>query len=176
MSEGSGQAPRIYLVGFMASGKTTVGRALAERLGSEFIDTDTLIEERTGLTVAALFAAQGEAEFRRIETQVLAGVSRREGVVVATGGGAVLDLGNQERLRSTGLVLWLRCPFAIIESRISRQGGTRPLALDAAGLGPLFTRREPLYAFAHHQIDASRAVHLVVDDVMALLGPRVPET
>ncbi len=98
----------VILVGPMGSGKSAVGRMLAGRLGLELVDSDTEIELRTGVDIPYIFEREGEAGFRVREAEVLDEITRREGVLVATGGGAVLDPRTRERLRSRGCVVYLR--------------------------------------------------------------------
>jgi shikimate kinase len=147
-------ARRVYLVGFMGAGKTRVGRELARRLQVELFDTDQWIEDRACRTVAEIFSLEGEAAFRETERQAHAAASRRPRVVVATGGGAVIDARNRELMGSTGRVVWLKCPFAILVDRLQAERHARPLA-SRADLAELHAQRVPMYAFAHHQVDAS---------------------
>ena len=94
--------PNIILTGFMATGKTTIGRLLAGALDYEFVDTDHLIQDRCGQTIADLFREKGEAVFRRMEADVARELGRKEGLVIATGGGLVLDPANVEALENRG--------------------------------------------------------------------------
>jgi shikimate kinase len=139
----------LFLVGMMGSGKTTVGRLLAADLGYQFFDTDTLIEQLAGQTVTEIFATAGEAEFRRLETQVLAELSAYKQLVVATGGGIVLQLQNWSYLRH-GLVIWLDAPVQTLYERL--QGDrSRPLLVapdPLLKLQDLLIHRQPLYAQA----------------------------
>lgn len=115
----------VALVGFMGCGKTAVGRALADLLGYTFIDTDAAVEEREGRTVAEIFAAEGEHYFREREKLVLAELISRKGIVIACGGGVVLDGKNRSRLAEHSLVVWL---YASPETCVARtKPGTRPL-------------------------------------------------
>jgi len=145
----------LFLVGMMGSGKTTVGRFLAAELGYQFFDTDCLIEQVTGQTVAEIFATAGEAEFRRLETQVLAELSAYKNLTIATGGGIVLDPHNWSFLRH-GLVVWLDAPVETLYHRL--QGDTsRPLLAapdPRAKLQTVLAQRQPLYA----QADVSVAI------------------
>jgi len=97
----------IVLIGFRSTGKTTVGRELARRLGRSFIDADTYLQEREGRTIAEVFADGGETLFRQLEREVIAELAGRDGLVLAAGGGAVLDPENVERLRGSGPVVRL---------------------------------------------------------------------
>lgn len=99
---------RIFLVGPMGSGKTTVGRHLATRLGLEFVDLDQEIQARCGVEVAVIFDIEGEAGFRRRESDLLDELTRREGIILATGGGSVISPDNRRMLRERGLVIYLR--------------------------------------------------------------------
>lgn len=139
--------PNIYLVGLMGAGKTTVGRALARRIGYRFVDSDHEIEARTGVSIPTIFEIEGEAGFRRREALVIAELTRDHGQVIATGGGAVLLPENRERLRSGGFVAYLRVPPRVLHER-TRQDRNRPLLRVAdplARLEALHAERDPLY-------------------------------
>lgn len=118
----------VVLTGFMGTGKTTVGRLVAERLGADFVDTDDVIVERHG-PIPAIFAEHGEGEFRRLERDVAGELADRTGVVIATGGRLMVDAVNAQRLESTGDVF---CLVASVETMLARidtegAGATRPL-------------------------------------------------
>jgi len=119
-------AENIFLIGPMGSGKSAVGRQLAERLGLEFVDSDAEIEARTGVDIPYIFEREGEAGFRAREREVLDLLTRRERVLVATGGGAVLDPGTRERLRARGCVVYLRTSVGQQLAR-TRRSHSRPL-------------------------------------------------
>ncbi len=143
----------IVLTGFMGTGKTTVGRVLAARLGREFIDTDRLIEERHG-PVAQIFAEQGEGAFRRYERVVAEELAERRGLVIATGGRMLVDAVNAERLGSTGEVVCLAASLDTIVERVAADGAAaiRPmLAGDDARtrLAELLAERSAAYAWFH---------------------------
>ncbi|MDT0631035.1 shikimate kinase [Rubrivirga litoralis] len=168
-------SPRVYLTGFMASGKSTVGPLVADRLGYRFVDLDWLIEARTGQTIPALFERGGEAAFREAEAEALAETTNAEGLVVATGGGALVDLVNLWTAQTAGVVVWLRASAATTLARLGDAGG-RPLLADGAGrplqgealarrVGALLAEREPTYAQAHFVVDADRLPALVARDV-----------
>ena len=140
-------ARHIVLVGPMGSGKSTLGRALAARLGLAFIDVDACIEASAGRDIPAIFASEGEAGFRERERCALAELLAGEGQLVATGGGAVLDAQNRQRIRERGFVVYLS---AGIESQLKRlqRDRTRPLLQRADReqvLRELALQREPLY-------------------------------
>jgi shikimate kinase len=142
----------IYLVGMMGAGKTTVGKALARRLGREFVDCDREIVERTGVPIATIFEIEGEAGFRRRETAVLAELAARENAVVATGGGAVLAEENRVLMRSNGTVVYLRAALEHLHER-TRRSNARPLLSKGdrrATLASLLEERDPLYRETAH--------------------------
>jgi shikimate kinase len=137
----------VFLVGPMGSGKTAVGGQLAERLGLPFADSDAEIEVRTGVDVAYIFEREGEAGFRIRERDMIDELTRREGIVLATGGGAILLPENRERLSARGTVVFLD---ATIEQQLqrTRRGRHRPLLATTdprARLEELMSVREPLY-------------------------------
>ena len=116
----------VVLIGFMGTGKTAVGRALAARLGLAFVDTDAVVEERDGRPVARIFAEDGEERFRRLESEAVASAGDRDGTVIATGGGVVLRPENMARLRRHGMVVALRAAPEAIVARVG--DGCRPAA------------------------------------------------
>ena len=137
----------IYLIGPMGSGKTAVGRALAKALDRPFVDSDTEIEQRTGVDVRYIFEKEGEARFRAREKEVLAELTQRAGIVLATGGGAVLDRDNRRQLAETGVVVYLKVGIDQQWQR-TRRNRRRPLLLDPdprAVLERLNAERSPLY-------------------------------
>ncbi len=139
----------IVLVGMPSSGKTSVGKALAERTGKRFLDTDALIETKAGQTVAEIFRARGERGFRALERATVAEVSKEGGCVVATGGGAVLDPLNLRDLRRNGTVVFLdRPPERLLVTE------DRPLSTDAVALARLYRERIGLYETADLHVRA----------------------
>jgi len=145
------RTPGVYLVGFMGSGKSTIGRALAHRLGWSFFDLDDEIEAAEKLTIAELFDSRGEAEFRRIEADLLRAhvkwIERGRPAVVALGGGAFLDPGNRELVTANGIAIWLDCPFETVQHRVAR-ATHRPLARDPEKFTALYHGRRETYALA----------------------------
>ena len=173
---------RLVLTGFMGAGKTTTGRLLADRLGWDFVDLDTEIEARTGLTVPAIFAAHGEAHFRQLESQALCSALGRDRVVLALGGGAVESLTNRLLLEQTPATatIFLDAPFATLFDRCMLQalnsGATtpeqaRPNLADPAAAEARFLARQPIYRrLAHHTVDtASLTTEESVTELLAQL-------
>ena len=169
-------APRtnVFLVGPMGSGKSAVGRQLAERLGLLFVDSDEEIESRTGVDIPYIFEREGEAGFRQREAEILDELTQRDGVLVATGGGAVLDPRSRARLRERGRVVYLRT--SVDQQLIrTRRNTDRPLLNNPDPRGTLvrlFAQRAPLYdEVAHFVVDTDgRKVRRVVDQICAHLG------
>jgi shikimate kinase len=144
----------IFLVGMMGSGKTTLGRALAQRLRKPFADTDRVLVERTGVPVTTIFEIEGEEGFRRRESAVLAELAAGEDQVVATGGGAVLSAGNRAVMRSAGTVIYLRARIDHLWER-TRHDTNRPLLATVdprATLERILEARDPLYRDAAHVV------------------------
>jgi shikimate kinase len=169
----------VFLVGPMGSGKSAVGRQLAQRLALEFIDSDEEIEARTGVDISYIFEREGEAGFRNREAEVIDAITRREGVLVSTGGGAILDAGTRERLRARGRVVYLRTSVDQQLAR-TRRSNDRPLLNndDPRGtLERLFEQRAPLYAeVAEIVVDTDgRKVKTVVDQICRQLGVEGPQ-
>lgn len=150
----------IYLVGLMGAGKTTVGKALAKRLGWQFHDSDHEIAARTGVSIPTIFEIEGEAGFRRRESQVIAELTNLRNVVVATGGGAVLAEQNRDCLSMNGVVVYLNASPSQLYER-TRHDRSRPLLQvpdPLAKLKSLHAERGPLYeAVADIVIDGDRS-------------------
>src|SRR5687767_7202506 len=138
------QSP-IFLLGFMASGKSTVGPVLAARLGLEFIDLDLLIEAKAGCAIAELIERDGEEQFREIETQTLREAVSRGAAVIAPGGGAITREENRELMSRLGITVWLDAPFDLCWRRIRKDGATRPLAPNEATARARYESRLALY-------------------------------
>jgi len=145
---------RIVLVGFMGSGKTTVGASLARLLGWTLVDMDARIEEEAGLSVAAIFRDRGEASFRERETRLALELRDRERLVVAAGGGAFATPATRDALRVGAVTVWLRCDVETILARVPLDG-SRPLASSRETILRLLAEREPSYRLADLTVDAS---------------------
>ena len=149
---------RLILIGYRGTGKSTVGRLVAGRLGWDFVDCDERIEAVAGRSIAAIFAAEGEAGFRDRESAVLRELASRERIVLATGGGAVLRPANRALLRDAGFVVWLTAQPETIWNRLQGDASTtsrRPNLTAAGGINEvreLLAAREPFYREVAHFI------------------------
>jgi shikimate kinase len=150
------KADKIYLVGFMAAGKTTLAKALAKRLDWRAVDIDELIEARERQPVAQIFAKQGEPYFRSVERQVLTEQLAPRHLVVATGGGTFTDVQNRAAINRDGVSVWLDVPLDRLVDRVPADG-RRPLAADRAAFERLYHQRRAAYEQAHVRLDAGRA-------------------
>ena len=165
------RTPGIYLVGFMGSGKSTVGRLLADRIGWPFFDLDEEIEARERTAIADIFATRGEAEFRRIEAAALArhvrAVETGLPAVMALGGGAFVSPANRDLLLRNGVTIWLDCPLSIVEQRV-RNATHRPLARDPEQFAVLYEARREIYRLAEiHVTVESNDPSIVVERILA---------
>jgi len=158
MSRNAERRQRIFLVGMMGSGKSTIGKLLAERLGYDLVDIDSVIEEHAGISISEIFSLRGEAAFRRLESAVLADTANRIKLVFATGGGILQNDENREIILNSGLVVWLNCSVETLSKRVG-DGTTRPLLQDhdrRERLKQLIEERTPDYRQAHFQIDTEQ--------------------
>ena len=162
-------ADKLYLVGFMGAGKTTVARALGRRLGWQVEDIDEWIEARERRSVAAIFSQNGESYFRQLERQALADLLPVRHVVVATGGGTFAETDNRAVMLADGAVAWLDIPLPRLIERLPADG-RRPLASDRTQMELLYARRQLAYAEAHVRLDATMPVPEVVEHLMAWIG------
>jgi shikimate kinase len=156
----------VYLVGMPGSGKSTVGKELAGRLGVPFVDLDVEIERREGRSVTDIFEAEGEAGFRAREARELLDASTHDPAVIACGGGVVLEPANRITLRNTGTCVFLDVPLDVLESRV-RPDADRPLIRTAGDLERILAEREPLYReFAAHVVDGAGDPGEVADAIV----------
>jgi shikimate kinase len=156
---------KIYLVGFMAAGKTTVARALAQRLQWRAEDIDELIEARERRTVAEIFMKQGEPYFRSVERDILKLLLPLRHVVVATGGGTFMDPENRAAINMDGVSVWLDVAFEDLIARMP-QDGRRPLAADRAAMERLFAMRVAGYSAARLRVDAAARPEEVAEQIL----------
>ncbi len=157
---------KIYLVGFMAAGKTTVAGLLAAKLGWRAEDIDQLIEAREHLTVADVFAKYGEAHFRAAEREILLRlVLPLRHTVVATGGGTFMDPDNERAINLDGASVWLDVPLEAVIARLPPDG-RRPLSADRAQMERLFLLRRAAYARARVRVDATAPPEEIVERIL----------
>ena len=149
------RTPGLYIVGFMAAGKTTVGRLLAHRLGWNFFDTDEEIEAAERTAISELFRTRGENEFRRIESAMIRQhvdwIGHGRPTVLALGGGAFCGAENRALLLDNGIAVWLDCPFEVVERRVG-QTSHRPLARNPESFAGLYEARRETYSAADIRI------------------------
>jgi shikimate kinase len=163
----------VFLIGFMGSGKTTVGAALARRLGTRFIDLDALIELAAGCSIAEIFDHQGEPAFRELEHLELRNLlakPRNKAYVVALGGGAFAQPRNLELIEQAGAaVAWLDAPPEVLLERCRQHPPARPLARDPDAFLRLWRERIPFYERARLRVDATLPVADVIEQILAQL-------
>ena len=165
---------KIYLVGFMASGKSTIARALAARLRWRVEDVDDLIEARERRTISEIFSQQGEPHFRMVEREILRILQPMRTLVVATGGGTFADPDNRGFINLDGVSVWIDLPLADLIPRIPLDG-RRPLAANRAQLERLYNTRVDAYRLAHVRVCAARVpVSAVVDRILQAIHELPP--
>jgi shikimate kinase len=160
------KADKLYLVGFMGAGKSTVARAMGRATGWRVEDIDERIEARERRSIASIFAQNGEPYFRQLERQALSELLSERHTIVATGGGTFAEADNRALMLADGAVAWLDLPLARVIERVPADG-RRPLAADRAQLDQLYARRQLAYAHAHVRIDATLPVPEVVERLLA---------
>ncbi|KPJ94847.1 MAG: shikimate kinase [Gammaproteobacteria bacterium SG8_11] len=168
--------PNLFLIGPMGAGKTTIGRQLARQLGRKFFDSDKVIEERTGASIPLIFELEQEQGFRKREKAIIDELTQYEHIVLATGGGAVLDPDNRKHLASRGHVIYLYAPIEFLLLRTSRDSN-RPLLQNTdpkRKLEELMEVRDPLYReIAHTIIETdSCPIRQVVAKILTLVRER----
>ncbi len=150
----------IVLIGYRGSGKSAVGRALADRLGWPLIDTDALIEQSAGMSIREIFERRGEASFRELESRAIADVARRDRQIISLGGGAILREENVAAVKSSGRLIWLTAPPEVLWERICRDTATRSSRPDLTPAGGLQEVRDVL---SRRTPDYERAADIQVD-------------
>jgi shikimate kinase len=164
------RADKVYLVGFMGAGKTTVARALAKRLHWQLEDIDERIEKRERRDIPTIFRQDGEPYFRAVEQQEVVALLAARGTVIATGGGTVINPVTLEMMLRDGAVIWLDVPFTVLVDRVPLDG-RRPLAADRIEMERLYNQRLMAYSRAHFRLDAGRtSVEDLVDQIVDWLG------
>lgn len=159
----SHQMQNIVIIGMPGSGKTTVSTMLAEKLGRKIFDTDTIVSENAGVTIPEIFAAQGEAGFRRLETEATAEVGKLSGNIISTGGGVVAVAENYELLHQNGVIVWIERDT----NKLARDG--RPISL-SSDLNELYAARLPLYdRFADIKADNNGDINDTVNAIMEMI-------
>ncbi len=166
---------RLFLIGFMCSGKSTVGKVLAQRMQLPFVDVDRMVEARVG-PLLPYVQRHGEAAFREEETQVLDTLLVGPAAVIATGGGTPCQGQNMERMLAAGTVVWLDLPMGMLLPRIERSGGDRPLLFGLKGealrhrVQQLLDERTDIYARAHIIVQAGVPPTEVAERIVSVLG------
>ena len=161
---------KIYLVGFMGAGKTSVAQALAARMAWRLEDIDERIEARERMSIAEIFRTRGEPYFRALEREEIYGLLPLRHVVVATGGGTFADADSRSAMLADGTVIWLDVPFTELTERVPTDG-RRPLAVDLEQLEQLYLARRVFYQLAHVRLDAGRGpVEELVERILDQLG------
>lgn len=159
----SHQMQNIVIIGMPGSGKTTVSTMLAEKLGRKIFDTDTMVAEKAGITIPEIFAAQGEAGFRKLETEATAEVGKLSGNIISTGGGVVTVAENYELLHQNGVIVWIERDT----NKLARDG--RPISL-SSDLNELYAARLPLYdRFADIKADNNGDINDTVNAIMEMI-------
>ena len=164
------KAEKVYLVGFMAAGKTSVARALGRRLDWRVVDIDEVVEKRERLSVSEIFARHGEPYFRMAERAALTEQIGVPHLVVATGGGTFAEPQNRAMINADGLSIWLDIPLDRALARVPADG-RRPLAADREAFERLYHARRTAYQQAHIRVDAGRqGIDALVEQLMDLLA------
>ena len=162
----------VFLTGFMGTGKSSVGKVLARMSGLTYVDLDALIVAQAGMSINEIFALQGEPAFRALESTLLRSLGRQEGIILSTGGGAVLSAENRDIMRSRGIVINLTASVPVIRDRL-RHATDRPLLQDSKvteKIEQMLSEREACYAEADIRIDtAGKKIEDVAAEIMALL-------
>lgn len=168
----------VILIGGRCAGKSTLGRTLAAHLRRPFLDTDVEIERRSGQSVAAIFAQDGEAKFRQLERELLATLTLTPPQVIAVGGGTVVDPANRARLRELGMIIFLNPGMVALQRRmreLASAGITKPALQGGNWIDEapqVFASRLPIYrALANHEITADMALPALLEATLKIIGP-----
>ena len=166
----------VVLVGMMGSGKSSIGRRVALRLGIPFVDADAEIEKAAGMSISDIFAIRGEAEFRAGEARVIARLLEGGPQVLATGGGAFVNPDTRAAIAAKGISIWLKAEFDVLMRRIRRRHDRPLLRTDDPGatLRKLMEERDPIYALADLTVQSRDVLHdKIVDEIVSGLAGRM---
>jgi shikimate kinase len=174
----------LILIGYRGSGKSAVGRRLADRLKMKFLDTDDLIEERQGVPINDIVKSHGWGHFRKLEATIIKEISNGDHLIIAPGGGAVLDTDNVRALRKNGIIIWLKADRETLLERMNQDPGTNRQRPTLTGKGTLeelkevMSLREPIYErVSEIQIDTSTLdVEAVVGNILTVLKDKMGRT
>lgn len=169
------EAKNIVLIGLMGTGKSAIGRTIGKKLGRRFIDTDRFIERKAGKTIAEIFEQDGESIFRKLEKEIIRRISQYIGIVIATGGGLIVDQENFSCLKESGWIIALYASPETIYKRIEGKR-IRPLLLKQEDpvkkLEEILNNRKPIYAQAHFHVDTeNKEIDEIADEIISLLEP-----
>ncbi|RMH81017.1 MAG: shikimate kinase [Acidobacteria bacterium] len=157
---------KVFLVGFMCSGKTTVGKSLAKTMGWNFVDVDQEVERSEGMTIEKIFSLKGEEYFRRREWQTLMEISKGEGIVISTGGGLGASPEAMEWMKERGLVVWLKVSFDTFLKRCGEDPKRPLLKRSTEEILRLFEDRSKVYSTAHLTLEGEKDCEVLVKDIM----------
>ncbi|HUL21771.1 MAG TPA: shikimate kinase [Thermodesulfobacteriota bacterium] len=171
----------LVLIGYRGSGKSTVGRKLASRLKMKFVDIDDLIEDHQGVPISDIVKSHGWGHFRKLERSAIEEISKEDRLIIAPGGGAVLDSDNVDALRENGLILWLKADRQTLLKRLNQDPGTKTRRPTLTGKGTpeelkeVMSLREPIYErVSEIQIDTSTLdVETVVENVLTVVKDKL---
>jgi shikimate kinase len=174
----------LILIGYRGSGKSAVGSRLAARLKMRFVDTDDLIEERQGVPISDIVKSHGWGHFRKLENNVIEEISRKDHLIIAPGGGAVLDSDNVKALRRNGTLIWLKADKQTLLKRMNQDPGTNTRRPTLTGKGTseelkeVMSLREPIYErVSEIQIDTCESdVEAVVENILTVLKDKMGRT
>lgn len=155
----------------MGAGKTTVGRALARKMGCGFLDLDDVIETQTGKTVREIFAELGEDGFRRLERATLRSSAELERMIISLGGGAYLSEENRQTIKAAGISVWLDCPLEVCLSRVEYDG-SRPLLSNPSEARTLYEMRRPYYRLADYTVNSAEGSPEEIAEMIVILLAR----
>jgi shikimate kinase len=163
----------IYLVGFMGSGKSTVGKILAEKLNMNFIDIDKLIEEKEGMKIKDIFEQKGESYFRELERKQIEAIVNQEGLVVSTGGGLGANLDNMNLMKKNGDVVWLDVSLNTVLDRLKNDQDRPLLKQPTEKIRQLFEERKNVYRLANIRINADKKTpSQIVEEILTKIKRR----